>query len=70
MRINPLLLMSVLVARAIGDWLGRTFGAVAALLAIPTAVSLQVAVREIWRAASTEHALPAEAQGDASPDLS
>lgn len=39
-------------------------------LAIPSAVSLQVAVRGIRRATSTRHALPAEAQGDASPDLS
>ncbi|HEX2322400.1 MAG TPA: hypothetical protein VHJ18_25755 [Streptosporangiaceae bacterium] len=30
MRINPLLFMSVLVARATGNWLGGTFGAVAA----------------------------------------
>lgn len=68
-RINPLLvLVSVLVAGAIGNWLGGTFG-VPALLAIPTAASPQIAVREVWRATSTAQALPAEAEGDASPDL-
>jgi hypothetical protein len=60
-RINPLLLMSVQVARAVGNWLGRTFGAVAALLAIPSAESLQAAVLDFWRATSTRHTLPAEA---------
>jgi predicted PurR-regulated permease PerM len=69
-RINPLLLMSVLVARAIGNWLGGTFGTVGDLLAIPAAVSLHIAVRDIWRATSAEQTVPAEPQGDASPDLS
>jgi Transposase, Mutator family len=68
-RINPLLLMSVLVAWAIGNWLGRTFGAVASRLAIPSAESLQAVVRGFSRAMSTRHALRAKAQGDASPDL-
>jgi hypothetical protein len=35
-RINPPLLMSVLVAGGIGNWLGRTFGAVASPVAIRT----------------------------------
>jgi hypothetical protein len=69
-RINPLLLTSVLVAGAIGNRLGRTFGAVASPLANPSAESLEAAVRDIWRAASTRHALLAEAQGAVSPDLS
>ena len=66
----PLGLVSVLVAGAIGHCLGGTFGAVAVLLAIPAAVSLHIAVREIWRATSAGQTVPAEPQGDASPDLS
>jgi predicted PurR-regulated permease PerM len=71
-RINPLLvLVSVLVAGAIGNWLGGTFGAfVAALIAIPTAASLQIAGREIWRTAPAEQARPAKAPRDAPPDSS
>ena len=71
-RINPLLvLISVLVAGGIGDWLGGLFGAfVAALIAIPTAASLQIAMREIWQAASAEQAPPAPALGDTPPDSS
>ena len=71
-RINPLLvLVSVLVAGAIGDWLGGTFGAfVAALLAIPTAASLQIAARELRQATSAGQAQPAEAQGGIPPDSS
>ena len=71
-RINPLLvLVSVLVAGAIGSWLGGTFGAfVAALLAIPTAASLQIAGRELRQATSAAQAQPAEAQGDAPPGSS
>lgn len=57
-------------AAAIGNCPGGTFGAVAVLLAIPAAVSLQVAVREIWRATSAGQAGPAAPQGDASPDFS
>ena len=51
-RINPLVvLLSVLIGGSIGDWLGGAFGAlVGALLTIPTAASLQIAVREIWQA--------------------
>ncbi|HVT69653.1 MAG TPA: AI-2E family transporter [Trebonia sp.] len=50
-RISPLLvLVSVLVAASIGDWLGGLFGGfVAALLAIPAAGALQVIAREAWR---------------------
>lgn len=68
-RINPLLvLISVLVAGALGNWLGGAFGAfVAALVAIPTAASLQVAVREIRQPASTGQVSPAEVPRDAPP---
>src|SRR3984957_15631346 len=50
-RISPLLvLISVLVAASIGDWVGGLFGGfVAALLAIPAAGAFQVVVREAWR---------------------
>ena len=66
----PLGLVSVQFAGAIGNYLGGTFGAVAVVLAIPAAVSLHIAVREIWRATSAEQAVPTEPQRDASPDLS
>ena len=50
-RISPLLvLVSVLVAASLGDWIGGLFGGfVAALLAIPAAGAFQVIVREAWR---------------------
>jgi predicted PurR-regulated permease PerM len=50
--VNPLLvLVSVLIGSSIGDWLGGLFGAfVAALLSIPCAATLQIIVRELWRA--------------------
>jgi len=50
-RISPLLvLISVLVAASLGDWVGGLFGGfVAALLAIPAAGALQVITREAWR---------------------
>jgi predicted PurR-regulated permease PerM len=50
-RISPLLvLLSVLVAASIGDWVGGLFGGfVAALLAIPLAGAAQVIAREAWR---------------------
>jgi predicted PurR-regulated permease PerM len=69
-RISPLLvLVSVLVAGAIGNWLGGLFGAfVAALIAIPAAAALQIAVRELWQTAPAGQARPAKALGDAPPD--
>ena len=50
-RISPLLvLLAVLVAASLGDWVGGLFGGfVAALLAIPAAGALQVITREAWR---------------------
>jgi predicted PurR-regulated permease PerM len=50
-RISPLLvLVSVLVAASLGDWVGGLFGGfVAALLAIPVAGAFQVLVVEAWR---------------------
>jgi predicted PurR-regulated permease PerM len=50
-RISPLLvLVSVLVAASLGDWVGGLFGGfVAALLAIPAAGALQVITREACR---------------------
>jgi predicted PurR-regulated permease PerM len=50
-RISPLLvLVSVLVAASLGDWVGGLFGGfVAALLAIPAAGAFQVIVVEAWR---------------------
>jgi predicted PurR-regulated permease PerM len=62
-RISPLLvLVSVLVAASLGDWIGGLFGGfVAALLAIPAAGALQVIVREAWRLTAP----PPEAQAEA-----
>lgn len=58
-----LVLLSVLIAATIGNWLGGTFGAfIAALLAIPTAASLQIAVREIWNAMPDDPAVSADAR--------
>jgi predicted PurR-regulated permease PerM len=52
--VNPLLvLLSLLVGASIGDWVDGFFGSfVAALLAIPVAASLQVIIRELWRASA------------------
>lgn len=51
-RINPLLvLVAILVGASLGDLVGGFFGGfVGTLLAIPTAGSIQVIVREIWQA--------------------
>jgi predicted PurR-regulated permease PerM len=75
-RISPLLvLISVLVAASIGDWVGGLFGGfVAALLAIPAAGAFQVIVREAWRltapppAAEEEAEAIVDAAGDAADD--
>jgi predicted PurR-regulated permease PerM len=50
-RINPLLvLVSILVAASLGDWIGGFFGGfVAALLAIPAVGAGQVIMVELWR---------------------
>ena len=63
-RISPLLvLMSVLVAASLGDWVGGLFGGfVAALLAIPAAGALQVVTREAWRLTAPPPAEAAEAE--------
>ena len=52
--VNPLLvLLSLLVGTAIGDWVGGLLGSfVAALLSIPVAAALQVITRELWRASA------------------
>jgi predicted PurR-regulated permease PerM len=62
-RISPLLvLVSVLVAASLGDWIGGLFGGfVAALLAIPLAGAFQVVVREAWRLTAP----PPEARAEA-----
>jgi predicted PurR-regulated permease PerM len=62
-RISPLLvLVAVLVAASLGDWVGGLFGGfVAALLAIPTAGAFQVIVREAWRLSAPPPAGQAEA---------
>jgi hypothetical protein len=75
-RISPLLvLVSVLVAASLGDWLGGLFGGfVAALLAIPAAGALQVITREAWRltapppAGETEEKALVAAAGEAAAD--
>ena len=75
-RISPLLvLVSVLVAASLGDWIGGLFGGfVAALLAIPAAGAFQVIVREAWRltgpppAAEAEADAVVEAAGDTAED--
>jgi predicted PurR-regulated permease PerM len=63
-RISPLLvLVSVLVAASLGDWVGGLFGGfVAALLAIPVAGALQVIVLEVWRLTGPPPAAEAEAE--------
>jgi len=63
-RISPLLvLVSVLVAASLGDWIGGLFGGfVAALLAIPAAGAFQVIVREAWRLTAPPPADRAEAE--------
>lgn len=63
-RISPLLvLVSVLVAASLGDWIGGLFGGfVAALLAIPAAGAFQVIVREAWRLTAPPPAAEAEEQ--------
>src|SRR5579859_4508590 len=52
--VNPLLvLLSLLIATSIGDWVGGFFGSfVGALLAIPAAGALQVITRELWHASA------------------
>jgi predicted PurR-regulated permease PerM len=62
-RISPLLvLVAVLVAASLGDWVGGLFGGfVAALLAIPAAGAFQVVVREAWRLSAPPPARQAEA---------
>jgi predicted PurR-regulated permease PerM len=62
-RISPLLvLVAVLVAASLGDWVGGLFGGfVAALLAIPAAGAFQVIVREAWRLSAPPPAGHAEA---------
>ena len=75
-RISPLLvLVSVLVAASLGDWIGGLFGGfVAALLAIPAAGAFQVIVREAWRltapppAGQAEADAMVEAAGDVAED--
>ncbi|MDX6417058.1 MAG: hypothetical protein QOG28_1678, partial [Trebonia sp.] len=75
-RISPLLvLVSVLVAASLGDWVGGLFGGfVAALLAIPAAGALQVITREAWRLTAPPPAGEAEekavvaAAGEAAAD--
>jgi predicted PurR-regulated permease PerM len=63
-RISPLLvLVAVLVAASLGDWVGGLFGGfVAALLAIPVAGALQVIVLEAWRLTGPPPAAEAEAE--------
>jgi len=55
-RINPLLVfIAVLVGASIGSLIGGIFGGfVAALLAIPTAGTLQVLVKEVWQATAPD----------------
>jgi predicted PurR-regulated permease PerM len=55
-RINPLLvLLSILFGAEIGNLVGGIFGGfVGTLLAIPVAGSIQVVVRELWRATAPE----------------
>jgi predicted PurR-regulated permease PerM len=62
-RTSPLLIMiAVLIGGSIGNWIGGVFGAfVAALLAVPTAASLQILVREIWQLTAYENS---DAAGD------
>ncbi len=75
-RISPLLvLLAVLVAASLGDWIGGLFGGfVAALLAIPAAGAFQVIVREAWQltapppVAEAEEAAVVEAAGEAAEE--
>jgi predicted PurR-regulated permease PerM len=65
-KVNPLLiLISVLVAASIGDWVGGFFGSfVAALIAIPAAGALQIVARELWQATGPGGPLDVPATGD------
>ena len=64
-KVNPLLVfIAVLIGADIGSWVGGLFGGfVCVLLAIPVAGSIQVVIREIWRATA-----PADA-ADPDPPL-
>jgi predicted PurR-regulated permease PerM len=55
-KINPLLvLVAILFGASVGDLVGGFFGGfVGTLLAIPTAGSIQVIVREVWQATAPE----------------
>jgi len=55
-KINPLLVfVSVLVGADLGAWVaGLAGGFVAVLLAVPMAATVQVIVREWWRASEPE----------------
>ena len=68
-RINPLLVfIAVLTGASLGSLIGGLFGGfVAALLAIPTAGSLQVLVKEVWQATAADEPQesPAPAAGPA-----
>ncbi len=59
-KVNPLLVfIAVLIGADIGSWVGGLFGGfVCVLLAIPVAGSIQVVVREIWRATAPEGVEP------------
>jgi predicted PurR-regulated permease PerM len=59
-KVNPLLVfVAVLIGADIGSWVGGLFGGfVCVLLAIPVAGSIQVVVREIWRATAPEGVEP------------
>jgi predicted PurR-regulated permease PerM len=55
-RTSPLLIfLAVLVGGSIGSWVGGAFGALAAaLIAVPTAASIQIVLRELWRLNTAE----------------
>ncbi|HXW35256.1 MAG TPA: AI-2E family transporter, partial [Acidimicrobiales bacterium] len=68
-RINPLLvLIAILVGANIGSVVGGIFGGfVGTLLAIPVAGSIQVIVREIWKATEPEPPPDADDRSQATP---
>jgi predicted PurR-regulated permease PerM len=69
-QVNPLLvLIAVLVGASLGDWVGGLFGGfVAALIAIPAAGAIQIAVRDIWQATAVPPDQPGPPDEPAPPD--
>ena len=68
-KVNPLLVVvSVLVAADLGNWVGGAFAAfAAALLAIPIAGAGQIVIKELWDTSSNTHDAQQAGAGPHSP---